>query len=507
MKQRAFGRLLFASLRCLAWYGVGLLFALPLTATANCDKCPKPNVDVYDFAVTVPKPEDPKEAWSWGDLFGAAKTAGAEISKDQKCVAFYDGVVSAGQGLKVGRDVANVVPAGAIKNRDYLFTGSVERGNAGYHLDIALETACSRKTAVSASANFNATNDARAAGEQLAREKMRPLLAKIREFEREQRDADSRIAIGVVNGGAFTAVPAKRNAKRFETVPVTLSLTDCDGAPLRNRVIALVPKNKEWGAPSENGQFTAATATTDNAGKVTIGFKVGGKPGKAVARAYFHYLSPTGCGETVDTALAEIQVGGVEIYSGAFSTNDVVVETEYTRAIAGTIRWELDEYYAEGGWHEYTGTGSAHVNLSRTGCGPAAQFRDVPVEGRLKVYDDKHYEFLINLTGEGRQTRTCRRPELDKNLMWEENFIVEGDALSSADPCEETLPCLPPEVAQPVNAQAIAAGEASPAVAACDGESALPRAAELLTLKHARSGTCRNLVNRYRHEWQFKAGD
>jgi len=161
----------------------------------------------------------------------------------------------------------------------------------------------------------------------------------------------------------------------------------------------------------------------------------------------------------------------VHTYAGSFSMHDVSVNTEYTRLLIGKIRWQFDEYYEEGGWREYVGRGTASLRISRRGCGAAANFSGVPVEGRLKVYDDKKYEFLINLVGDKEQTRTCRRPDLDKNLQWEETFSSAGDAISSGDPC--------------------ATGEF------------YPRSVDTTRLAFERTGTCRNVVNRFQEKWSF----
>ena len=162
----------------------------------------------------------------------------------------------------------------------------------------------------------------------------------------------------------------------------------------------------------------------------------------------------------------------VKTYTGTFSANDVSVNEEYTRNLTGKIRWTFDEYDAEGGWREYTGSGRASLKVNRTGCG-TADFEDVPVEGRLKVHDDGSYEFLINLVGEEEQTRTCKRPELSEDLQWEETFSSGGDAVSSGDPC---------------------------------GMSEFyPLYTDKSRLAFERKGACSNVMNRYDEKWTFRA--
>ena len=121
----------------------------------------------------------------------------------------------------------------------------------------------------------------------------------------------------------------------------------------------------------------------------------------------------------------------VKAYTGTFTMYDVTVNSEYTTSLTGNIRWEFDDYYEEGAWREYTGGGTAALRVNRKGCGTHAEFSNVPVEGRLKVFDDKKYEFLINLVGEAEQTRKCRH----EDARWEETFSSGGHAMNQGDPC------------------------------------------------------------------------
>lgn len=166
----------------------------------------------------------------------------------------------------------------------------------------------------------------------------------------------------------------------------------------------------------------------------------------------------------------------VMAYTGPFSLNDVNVHEEYTSKLAGNIRWTFDEYYEEGRWREYIGAGTASVSIERKGCGGPVSFKRVPVEGRLKVYDDQRYEFIINLVSDEEIKRICRRPELDKNLKWEEPFSAGGHAMNSGDPCGE--------------------------------KEFYPRYTDVLTLKSSRSGGCRHEVrNRFDEAWSFRAAE
>lgn len=160
----------------------------------------------------------------------------------------------------------------------------------------------------------------------------------------------------------------------------------------------------------------------------------------------------------------------VKTYIGTFSRHDVSVNSEYTSDLAGNIRWEFEEYDDIGGWREYTGTGTADYTIKRIGCGAAATFSRVPVEGRLMVHDDKRYEFQIDLVGDDEQMRTCRRED-----TWKETYSVAGTAMTSADPCGK--------------------------------KEFYPRYSDITVLSFGSNGSCDIVINRYQEGWSFKAAE
>jgi hypothetical protein len=235
------------------------------------------------------------------------------------------------------------------------------------------------------------------------------------------------------------------------------------GLLLAAPAVAMQPANVKYSADS-------SLETADDAMNGTVYVAPGPVPNKATVEVTL--TCNVGKGKTI--LLSSITIfDEVKSYSGTFSAYDVSVNTEYTRNLTGKIRWKFDEYYEEGGWREYTGSGTAMLKVSRTGCGTAVNFADVPVEGRLKVYDDKKYEFLINLVGDKEQMRTCRRPDLDKDLKWEETFSSAGDAVSSGNPC--------------------GTGEF------------YPHSSDITTLAFERKGNCSNVINRFQEKRLFKA--
>ena len=285
--------------------------------SAACDKCPERRVTLYDFDVTVPRPDSLADMAVWYSLFYAGPGAGSAVFKSQ-CARFIDaafyrdatGVPS--NSLKVGIDHPNTAPAGNLKGMDYLLTGSVAPDGSGFKLTMALECACNRKKVLSATRSFASADQASTAAAELANGKFVPIAEVIREFERGVRSGDPDVSIGGYNA-TMTVEPAKRKASMGEKVPVTLTLMDCDGEPLAGRTISLTGGGDQSAPPSSNGTFTATEAVTGGDGKVTVEFQVGTKKGAAMARAYFFHKSPFGC-EAVAMDEGAIEVDGSAEY-------------------------------------------------------------------------------------------------------------------------------------------------------------------------------------------------
>ena len=293
------------------------LLVLATPGYADCDKCPKPDLIIYDFAVNVPEPENRTDGigrGEWLDLFFAGPRAGTEISKDNQCVrmlsgaAFDQGKNELGGQMTVGVNHPFLPPAGDMKGRNYLFTGSVNGGPGSYSVNLSLEAACKRRVAHSASGSGTNSEELKDTAERLAGQEFRPLLETIREYERRVRATDPKVAIAANLSDTLKMEPSKREAKPFETVPVEFSLIDCDGEPLAGREIYLTPQGPGM-RPSFNGSFDVATVTTDKSGKAKANFTVGGKTGVAIPRSQFLYVRPNGC-DGVDVDEASINVDG-----------------------------------------------------------------------------------------------------------------------------------------------------------------------------------------------------
>ena len=160
----------------------------------------------------------------------------------------------------------------------------------------------------------------------------------------------------------------------------------------------------------------------------------------------------------------------IKTYNGTFTMQDVTVNSNYKTGLAGNIKWDFEEYYDIGGWKEYVGRGKAAYSVERIYCsGGPANFSDVPVEGRMKVYDDKRYEFLINLVSEDEVTRKCKIDD----YTWEETYTPGGGGMSSGDPCATS--------------------------------ESYEHYTDITNLTFARNGSCEPLYNLFQMGWSFKA--
>lgn len=256
-------------------------------------------MSLYDFEVTVPRPDSLGDLVNWYSLFYAAPGAAAPILASQ-CVGFIDGVFyrdatgTPSNSLKVGIDHPNTAPAGSLKGMDYLMTGTVSPDGSGFRLTLSLESACDRKKVITASGRFDRADQASALGADLARQSFIPIAEKIRAYERDVRSADMEVSMGG-NNANLVADPLRRKASLNEKVPVTLTLIDCDGEPLAGRTISLAGNGNSMAPPSSKGSFAVSEAVTGSDGKVTVDFVVGTTRGTALTRAYFFHRTPFGC--------------------------------------------------------------------------------------------------------------------------------------------------------------------------------------------------------------------
>jgi len=276
----------------------------------QCGDCPKRHVILYDFDIQVPRPGDPVMIMQWQQLFRAAfNVADAAInSPTGPCLYFFDGTHVDREGnvsetAVFGITHTNIAPEGAIPGSDYLISGTITGNEGSYTMTVNLETACSRKIVTSGTTAFSSGRNAPDIAHTLATQLFSQIASTIEQFEINERNADTKVARDVQDG-QIVLTPSKNKATRAETVPVKITLVDCDGTPLANRLISLRDPRNE----SENGAFTSQTVITDANGIANANFLTGLIPGIAVLRVMYTYTKPWGC-ENVAGASATIVIG------------------------------------------------------------------------------------------------------------------------------------------------------------------------------------------------------
>jgi len=292
---------------------VTLIINFPIVSflsAQDCGDCPGRHVTLYDFDVHVPQPGDPAEIMQWQQLFRAAFIVADVAINDPtgSCLHFFDGTLVDREGnisdtVDFGLSHANLAPQGEIPGSDYLISGSITGNEGAYTMTVILETACSREIVTSGSTTFSSANEAPDVAHTLALQVFSQIATTIEQFEINVRNANTKVARDVQDS-QMVVKPSKRKATRAETVPVQISLVDCDGIPLANRIIDLKDPRFE----SENGAFTTQTLKTDGNGIAWTNFLTGLIPGIAVLKVMYTYTKPWGC-ENVASASATILIG------------------------------------------------------------------------------------------------------------------------------------------------------------------------------------------------------
>lgn len=307
----------------------------------SCGNCKQtPSLANYDLDVQVPQPElkgEKTKGWhEWLQLFWVGKHANSALFQNNKnCIRFTqpldarisdesfetkDGIEvpplnEESEILKVGETYTNLPPSGDVSRfGNYITTGYVEKSGDGYVMHMEIQTACSRKTVVSADVSFqpsassqNSINIGQQAAAQLS-----PLIEKIKQFELKERQENVKVAL---DGGLEDAIiikPKKRNLASGEQTELEISFKDCDGQPLANREIVFTRASLNGmpiSAGTTGGAVTPSTVITDGNGKAKASFKMGSAK-TAIINAHHIFSNPNGC---ENVKLGSTPIGGVPI--------------------------------------------------------------------------------------------------------------------------------------------------------------------------------------------------
>lgn len=322
-----------------------LLFPVVLSLSAqNCGDCPKRNIMLYDLDVQVPRPGEPTQIIQWQNLFWASYTAENAAFNDatSRCLYYYEGTLIGRDGripdtAVFGLGYTHTAPQGEIAGYDYLISGSITGSEGAYGITISLETICSRETVTSGSTVFSSASQAAVVGTSLGTQVFSNIATTIEQFEVNKRNANTDVARDVQDD-QMVITPSKTKAARGESVPVKISLVDCDGIPLANRTITLTASQFHGLIlnGSENGAFTEQTITTDANGIAHPNFITGASPGIAILRAYFVYKNPMGCDRVAGASATIVIEDPIQ--------KAYVVQARYSFSGTFTRKWARDVF-------------------------------------------------------------------------------------------------------------------------------------------------------------------
>ena len=212
-----------------------------------------------------------------------------------------------------------------------------------------------------------------------------------------------------------------------DLAPLDVMRLVCEGDPDAQKYLGdltplVVPKNVKWEVTSGQGKVSG-----DDHGATFQAPASKPDPNKATVTATF--TNNVGNQKTILYSTIVV-FDEVKTYSGTFRMHEVAINAEYFTDMSGDITFDFTEYYDVGGWREYEGKGKATYLVQRYGCSKAS-FAGVPVEGRLKVYDNGGYEMEVGLISEAQITISCKR----YGNAWQEEISPAGAAMNSGDAC------------------------------------------------------------------------
>jgi len=236
---------------------------------------------IYDFDITQFRPPDTTATAAGANFLnlyqGSLGFMNSVVQVDRDCLHIWTpGMNVPAQTIRLS-DAFNLMlaPAQTAGVSDYIVTGSITGANGAYVMSVSLQDATTREQVAESTASFAQAVDALIAGG-VAAASMGSPAARIRSFQVNKRDAS----------GSQTAISAHYKLKAdkplievSQTSGVVLELTDCDGAPLRNREVTLSVQGP--------GSLTPGTVTTDGEGVARTEFHA--DQGKGMAHIYAAY--------------------------------------------------------------------------------------------------------------------------------------------------------------------------------------------------------------------------
>ncbi len=290
----------------------------------TCKECKERVIIVYDNDVKIPVPayaamsvnEQLKAYREWTNLYyiagGIRNCVRSDATADcfhRLDAAFFTEPDSINTTIKSGIGHPNIPPAtGSVASGNYIIYGVVTGDGSNYNLQLKLETARSRELVKEFNIPFAAGFDPITTGYNAA-SGFAPLYTTCLDFEKRKRDGGKPFAIKPT----MKVIPEKAKLKPGESTKIEITLTDCDGVPLKNRTIEIM---------ADAGSFNASTLDTDESGKCSAKYTAGSKQGTVQVDGRLTYRHPTQNPETTYDC-------GSPAYIEVGKTPDWLVEGEY----------------------------------------------------------------------------------------------------------------------------------------------------------------------------------
>ncbi|GAA4746004.1 Ig-like domain-containing protein [Flavisolibacter ginsenosidimutans] len=340
-----------------------LLQTITLAQTKTCTaNCPALSVLLLDFDVKALTENTNPEIYK--RLYYIAPTLRKKVQSAPSCLEYYDvneknpetifagGVTSANLFLP---------PAGALSFCEYLLTGNITGEGTVFLLTVNIETAITRKKIKTVNLPFSFSE-----GETYnsVAEKAAALLGSLQQtitdYETTERETNVKVVYGkpVVNSEEekelLVVKPKKTKLVLGEETEVEINLKDCDGYPLKNRLVSF--KAEMYDSALRKGTYggtvTPSTVTTDAAGKAKVKFKAAPEYVFAAIVAHYSFEQPCGRKDVITgSAAIDLQQKPYKVivqYSKRLKedTDYSNATSEYTERREGTHNY-LAQYQAE----------------------------------------------------------------------------------------------------------------------------------------------------------------
>jgi len=278
----------------------------------NCKDIPKIIEFGFDIKVAEPNKEASTEnLWpEWKNLFIIAQVVGTQISKNEgNCIRLImPPSVDTGdvELLSVGGETFVNLPSNPLISADlskygnYVLTGAITSNGASCQLSVQIQTACSRKTVVTAQTSFSLSSVAgnvSSIAQQVALQ-LSPLAEKIKNFELKERQAAQELSLYPVNWEEPIRITVqKKLLKAGESTSLTIEIKDCDGKVLAGREVFFSETEFEgFRIPGTiGGTISPAKVVTDANGIAKATFTLKGGSKEAIIAAHSPGKDVKGC--------------------------------------------------------------------------------------------------------------------------------------------------------------------------------------------------------------------